>query len=69
VKPVHRQVVEVLKGVRGKTLSQIAVPTGLPRYQTNEDVSQDGKYMDDGTTDPGQIGGVTGTGNGPIIGR
>ena len=69
MKPVHRQVVEVLKGIRGKPLSHVAVPTGIPRPQTNEDVSQDGKYMEENTTDPGQIGGVTGTGNGPIIGR
>lgn len=55
-----------LRSVRGKTLPNN--PKGLPSRQSNEDYTADGQYRDDGLSDPGILHGVTGTGNGPIIG-
>jgi hypothetical protein len=65
--PQQKNVVSLLKQLRGKPVPNH--PTGLPSPRSNDnDVTTDGVYRDEGLTDPGIIGGVTGTGNGPIIG-
>jgi len=62
----HRNVVSLLKQLRGKPVPND--PSGLPKPPDNADTVVDGQYGEEGTTDPGILHGVTGTGNGPIIG-
>ena len=59
-----------IRRVPGQRLEKSAPigPAGLPSAATNQDGTVEGKYWDDNLTDPGILHGVTGTGNGPIIG-
>ena len=63
---IQNRVVSMLKQQRGKPIPNS--PSGLPKPPDNADTSVDGQYGEEGATDPGVLHGVTGTGNGPIIG-
>jgi len=44
-------------------------PKGLPEMSSNDNQTPDGVYEQEKLTDPGIKNPVTGTGNGPILGR
>jgi hypothetical protein len=66
-KSQHTNVVSLLKQLRGKPVPNH--PAGIPTPRLNSDDTIDGTFRDEGLTDPGIVGGVTGNGNGPIIGQ
>jgi len=61
------QLVDELRQLRERPVPN--APKGLPAAAVNADNTSEGKYWDEWLTDPGILHGVTGTGNGPIIGR
>jgi hypothetical protein len=66
----RRTAEQVAKMLRAQIGQPVNAAVGLPKARDNQDsVSPDGVYHEDGTSDPGIQHGVTGTGNGPIIGR
>ena len=58
---------KVIPGQKVETPEPVG-PKDLPVANTNSDNTNEGKYWDEWLSDPGILHGVTGTGNGPIIG-